>query len=273
MTRKGQGVLGDGRGVEYGNWGSAKIQGCLCDPGRFGPFCELRMCPKGDDPLTTGQQYRTIRIVTNMTDDSYMSGAILTGHYTLTFDGEQMQFSANASKTSAAVMERAFESLPNVLDAFVTRGPVSWLGGAAYTVQLRKFPELPHQNNIHSHSGNPPLSSFTCDVSRALGSETINTPNIRGNATCQISDVVSTNVREYEFCSRRGACDTSSGVCTCYPGYGSASCTELESFIDAKHADNDVILAHATNAAFSGNILRLRSEAAPNASHFTFLKA
>ena len=39
----------------YNNWDADKIYACDCDRGFFGYDCSLRSCPRGDDPLTTGQ--------------------------------------------------------------------------------------------------------------------------------------------------------------------------------------------------------------------------
>ena len=44
----------------YTGWDAHKIQQCTCDPGWEGTSCSSRMCPKGDDPLTTGQVPTTI---------------------------------------------------------------------------------------------------------------------------------------------------------------------------------------------------------------------
>jgi hypothetical protein len=39
----------------YNQWDADKIYGCQCDNGFFGYDCSLRACPKGDDPMTSGQ--------------------------------------------------------------------------------------------------------------------------------------------------------------------------------------------------------------------------
>lgn len=36
-------------------WDAMKVMGCVCDIGFTGYDCSQRICPKGDDPLTTGQ--------------------------------------------------------------------------------------------------------------------------------------------------------------------------------------------------------------------------
>jgi hypothetical protein len=39
----------------YTPWDAGMIYGCECDEGFAGFDCSLRLCPTGDDPLTTGQ--------------------------------------------------------------------------------------------------------------------------------------------------------------------------------------------------------------------------
>ena len=44
----------DTLGVNYLNWDADAIQGCYCDWGYGGPDCSLKLCPRGDDPITRG---------------------------------------------------------------------------------------------------------------------------------------------------------------------------------------------------------------------------
>lgn len=52
------------------NWDAEKMHGCVCDAGYSGSNCELRECPKGDDPFTgmtsdpNGVQYNEKQLVT-----------------------------------------------------------------------------------------------------------------------------------------------------------------------------------------------------------------
>lgn len=59
-SRPGRG--GDGIGPVYDNWDGDHVTSCNCDFGFFGADCSLRMCPKADDPITVGQDYRSINI-------------------------------------------------------------------------------------------------------------------------------------------------------------------------------------------------------------------
>lgn len=62
-------------------------------------------------------------------------------------------------------------------------------GGLEMNVTFQRFPLMPAENNIFHHTGNPDLSTFTCDVS-ALEPE--------GFVECNITDIVNTNIRGEE---------------------------------------------------------------------------
>lgn len=49
------GPMGHHDNMDDAQWDAWKIQGCQCDGGWEGTDCSSRMCPRGDDPLTTDQ--------------------------------------------------------------------------------------------------------------------------------------------------------------------------------------------------------------------------
>jgi len=49
-------------GVRYDNWDADQIQGCVCDEGFSGYDCSAKACPRGDDPLTTGQKNEVVQV-------------------------------------------------------------------------------------------------------------------------------------------------------------------------------------------------------------------
>ncbi|KAG7399925.1 hypothetical protein PHYBOEH_007611 [Phytophthora boehmeriae] len=57
--------VGGVSGRTYGLWDQEKIMGCVCDANYEGHDCSLRTCPKGDDPLTSGQYEMWQAIVLN----------------------------------------------------------------------------------------------------------------------------------------------------------------------------------------------------------------
>ncbi len=55
LAQNGLPQVGGNETRYYQQWDGAKVQGCVCDAGYEGVDCSLRSCPRGDDPLTTGQ--------------------------------------------------------------------------------------------------------------------------------------------------------------------------------------------------------------------------
>jgi hypothetical protein len=68
------------RSVAYSLWDADMVHGCVCDPGFYGHDCSQRYCPKGDDPLTTGQANEVHTLSCTCT-------ATCAGTFTLSFRG------------------------------------------------------------------------------------------------------------------------------------------------------------------------------------------
>lgn len=181
---------GDGVGPTYTNWDKSSITVCNCDAGFFGPDCSRIMCPKTDDPVSINQSPRAVEL----TIESHNGGA-LSGDVVVFFNGYYAAFGADASSMSARKCEKAWESLENVED--VTCKMSTTAAGAKYNVSFESWPVVPRENNLFSHTGNPPIESFTCDISAVSVAG-------GGAMTCNMTDVVSTHVPEYAFCGNRG---------------------------------------------------------------------
>jgi hypothetical protein len=247
---------GDGVGPLYANWDKDTFSGCVCDFGYFGPSCALRMCPKGDDPATTSQVSRAIVVTTSATSGT------LAGTIGITFDGHTVDIAVDASTVSAASFQSSIASLANIDSATVSKADGYSSGnGAAYTVTIN-FPTYPEQNNIFYHDGNPPLTSFTCDISAVTGAV---------SPTCTISDSVNSNIKEYEFCSRRGICDTSTGICNCYTSYSGVACGTSASESTSTDTE-DVLTLQGESSTYTGKVLNLRSTRAAS-TEFNILYA
>ncbi|CAM9905601.1 unnamed protein product, partial [Discosporangium mesarthrocarpum] len=89
-------------------WDADIIHGCVCDIGWMGYDCSQRECPRGDDPLTPGQQNEVMRVVCQA--DS--------GSFTLTFRGvtsDNIPFNA-----SYGYVESLLETMTSIGDVSVS---------------------------------------------------------------------------------------------------------------------------------------------------------
>ncbi|GMI18818.1 hypothetical protein TrLO_g6162 [Triparma laevis f. longispina] len=262
---------GDSKGPLYNNWDKDSTTMCVCDTGFTGPDCSMRICPKGDDPLTNGQNYRKIVVATGADAGA---GAVMGGFFKFNFLGESVRFSANASNWTSTQCDTAIDGLLNVQESNCVRsgGTVAtgadqrFLLGANYTITFQSFPTFPYENNVYNHNGNPNVLDFSCDVSEVSGTAL--------NPYCRIWDVQSTNVREYAECSNRGICDHSTGQCTCATGYTGVSCDTADGTVQGAVSNtiSDVMLLYASSGSFAGNNLRLKTDKAAN-DDFNFLYA
>ena len=228
---------GDGVGPDYTNWDRASITVCNCDAGFFGPDCSRIMCPKTDDPVSINQESRAIQV--NVESNGDMSGDI-----TLFFNGYHTSWSADKNEMNSRRCEEAIEALENVDRASCRMTTLA--KGASYNISFLSFPQMPRENNLFAHTGNPPLSSFTCDITGV-------TVSGAQGMSCNITDTNTHNLKEYTFCANRGNCDFTSGLCYCIEGYTGLDCT-APSY--SQTAANALPGGHiiATGADFSGEV-------------------
>lgn len=102
--------------VNYKLWDKDMQRTCLCDPGYAGIACEERLCPVGDDPLTTDQvdDYMEIRVYA----DADFAGNLklkFTDYYGEQWTTEAFSTTSTAAShtASATAMKNALEALPN----------------------------------------------------------------------------------------------------------------------------------------------------------------
>lgn len=139
----------------------------------------MKMCPKGDDPVTIHNGFRTIEIATSV------SSGILAGYFVFTFNDQEFSFPALGNDWSSADCEAAFEALPNIRMVKCTQGALLSGGSTTYLVQFLQWPVMPYENNLFTNDGNPTLSQFRCST------EYVTSGSSPG---CTISDVAANDI-------------------------------------------------------------------------------
>jgi hypothetical protein len=246
-------------GLSYNNWEKKQSFLCRCDFGYSGGDCSQKLCPKGDDPETTGQNYSSYQL--NVTSTSGHLG----GTVRLFFQGFETTFNAHGSLESSDSCKTFLLKLNNLDTVTCTQGTVdSSTGGVVYSFTITSFPVRPEHNNLYFHDGAPPASAFFCDTSRAKSAS--------GSVTCAVTVDTSwgTNHFEYLPCSRRGECDYTTGICKCATGYEGVACSTISRIVHYPCIDSDIHV-HSTCPTFVGSALEVKSTRAANAA-FTFFK-
>lgn len=138
------------------------------------------LCPKGDDPFTPHNAYRTITV--DIKAQLWEPLALVTGYLLLEFNGESVQFSPDPAVATASYCKTQFQSLRNVKAVDCSLAVRSTVH-STYTVKFKSFPLTPYENNIYNHRGNPALSSFACGIA-LLNSTAV---------ACTLADVTASN--------------------------------------------------------------------------------
>ncbi len=135
------------------------------------------MCPKGDDPSTSGQNYRQIRL------DVYQSTSALTGKLGIKF------------MNNVAILNLVSSTSGECTNAFIGSKLAAYVGCTytymsaspfhlRYDITFYAWPMSPQENNLFSNNGNPSISDFFCDLSMTST-----------QTSCFFSDLVNSNIR------------------------------------------------------------------------------
>lgn len=141
-------------------WDADRVHGCVCDYGYTGPDCSQRLCPFGDDPITTGQ-VDEIQALS-------CSCSSCTGTFTLSFRGVETRPMDTGVDTAA--------TLKTALEALVT------IRGVSVSVDTNGATTLCNSNGVstlitftYEHGDVPPLRIDASLVTGGTSSITLET--------------------------------------------------------------------------------------------------
>merc|ERR1711976_344711 len=194
-----------------GNWDYGKIQGCRCDPWYQGDDCSLRMCPRGDDPLTipassVGDTWTTT-VTFNGTITAGDISFLVKDLYNTTFTTRPYDFSladAAGSTRYEAILEelQPIVSVSSASVATTNNNIGNYNNTKVFTVQLSNPARITDLWVEYR-----PCEDAGCQPLRA---------NFVGGTIQGWTSMMSTAadaLLETDVCSNRGICDMSTGRC------------------------------------------------------------
>lgn len=195
-------------------WDAEMIEGCNCDPGWEGHDCSLRMCPKGDDPLTTGQ----------VAEVQYVLCVADGGWTTLQFDDGVMKRPSDRIAFDATELEikEALDPAVGDVDVVFEDSETQFCSAAGVVTRLtfaETMGDIPALSTYEGYQTSLTLTASTATV--VIRDSTGGEANVLSHGGNDYTAVAGT--KEWLYCSGRGLCNQADGLCTCFPGYESSN--------------------------------------------------
>ena len=203
------------------NWDAHKIFGCMCDKGYSGYDCSLRECPRGDDPLTATDQ----EALDNVNEVQLFICDLTTGTFTLTFNGiTTAHISVNALAADVQDALNSISSIRSVSVSFsevantVCEAGMNQVVSVEFLYDFGNLPSLHSQSTKIANCADPDASAYdACGGTIAFATDGITLDPTTGDTIASIQ-----GNKENAFCSNRGTCDQTTGICSCFTGFSTS---------------------------------------------------
>jgi hypothetical protein len=222
----------DAKTFSYTQWDNRKIRGCVCDATYGDVDCSKRMCPYGTDVLDVkddllhGTFYQKQEI-------KFQSSLQLN---TLTKKTFALTFKSRLNETFTTIpiafdetdipdlvhdVQLALLNLPNrVIDGVTVAATVDYTTmSVAMTVTFSGASVQGPQHLLI-------VEDYECGAGCTPKIDGLNLETRYGRQSSNTTDIQNANYNSYE-CGRRGKCDYTTGLCSCFTGYTGDNCNTL----------------------------------------------
>jgi len=136
------------------------------------------MCPKGDDPITLNQFNRKLQL------DVTTTSLPISGSIGFKFMGSTASIllgsASSNSNCKASLQVTGKFSAVNCVHTRVTSYH------DMFTIEIQQWPLVPAENNLYTNNGNPPITSFYCDITQT-----------NSDASCIFQDLQATLIKGF----------------------------------------------------------------------------
>jgi hypothetical protein len=211
-------------------WDAYKTMRCVCDRGYSGYDCTERICPRGDDILTTcATAVADVQMITLAFDSDIANFEEKSKFFTLTFiDGFNGAYNTSPIAVmedptiTAALTQTALESLPN--DALPSVQVSGTQVGDTQTLSIT-FSDIAISGIQKDLRCNVRHTSEVCTAGQQpfIDADVTETEFVCTNIGHAQAD--ETQFEENAECGNRGICDKATGKCACFEGHAGEACS------------------------------------------------
>ena len=221
-----------------GEWDLNKIRGCKCDSLYHDIDCSKRLCPHGTDVLDTRldltdtlkyQVQNIILVPTTTNDDIRGATFALTFKSRLneTFTTIPIVYDASDLPDMTHDIQSALLNLPNkVIDGITVAGRIITTPDLGVAINVTFTGD-----SVHGPQHLLQVETYVCSdgCTPKLTGLDLNTKYNYGYYS-NVTEITLADFNSYE-CGRRGKCDYSTGLCTCFSGYTGENCNTLTTLV------------------------------------------